>query len=169
MKIPFVIVCALLAATGVTAQTKPDPNNVFTMTESIKGQKIRLSGDKGQYHSLHFFLTAARDNPDDVKLPHTIEFTLISVMKAKRLNSDLYVVFLADGKEFHFGSNRSAIKRPVPGRTWIGEQMVFKIPIEEYLKLAAAEKLAIKMGEVVFDFDEKAKAEVRSFAKPIKL
>lgn len=168
MKLLNLILLLLLISTGVAGQTTSSPEDVFTLTEQVKGQTIRLAREKEQYHTLDFYLLATLNNDPD-KLPKEVEFTLISVVKARRLNSDLYVVFVADGKEFHFGSDRSAIKRPVPGRTWIGEKMVFKIPMEDYQKLAAAQKLAIKMGGVEFEFDEKAKAEVRSFAKPMKI
>jgi hypothetical protein len=88
-------------------------------------------------------------------------------VKARRLNPDLYAVFVVDGKPIHFSSNRSAIRNPVPGRSWIGERMVFLIPREEFLKLAAAEKLAIKMGGVTFEFSDELRDSVRSFGEGI--
>jgi len=64
------------------------------------------------------------------------------------LNTDLYVVFVADGEEIHFGSNRSAIRNPVRGKPWIGERMVFRIPREDFIKLTSAKKLSVKLGAV---------------------
>jgi hypothetical protein len=76
------------------------------------------------------------------------------VVKARRLNSDLYVVFVVDGKEIHYSSNRSAIRKPVRGKPWIGERMVFMIPREDFVKMAAAKTLSVKLGDVSFDFDQ---------------
>jgi len=67
----------------------------------------------------------------------------------------------------HYGSNRSAIRNPVPGRLWIGERMVFSVPVEEFQKLAAAEKLAIKMGGVRFDLNDDARMSLKLFAEKI--
>jgi hypothetical protein len=89
------------------------------------------------------------------------------VVKARRLNPDLYVEFVVDGKPIHFSSNRSAVRNPVPGRSWIGEKMVFLIPREDFLKLAAAEKLGIKMGGVTFEFSEELRDKVRLVAEGI--
>jgi hypothetical protein len=64
------------------------------------------------------------------------------------------VVFVVDGQEIHFSSNRSAISNPVRGKPWIGERMVFKLPREKYVKLVAAKKLRVKLGDVSFDFSQ---------------
>jgi len=166
VKIAILILLLFLIANTAVAQTETSSEDNFTLTAMVKNP-VRLAREKDRYHSLDFSLSA-KWNPDSDKQPKEIEFTLISVVKAKKLNSDLYVVFVVDGKELHFGSNRSAIKRPVPGRTWIGERMVFQIPFDDYLKLVAAEKLALKMGDIVFDFDERARAEVRGFVKAVR-
>lgn len=77
------------------------------------------------------------------------------------------MVFIVDGQPIHFSSNRSAIRKPVPGRPWIGEKMVFLIPREDFLKLAAAKKLAIKLGGVTFEFTDELRDEVRLFVEGI--
>ena len=105
----------------------------------------QLSGPKDRYHSLaftiyYFYPTKYPAPPEDV------HFELHSVVKARRLSPDLYVVFVIDGKPVHFSSNRSAIRRPVPGKSWIGERMYFVIPREDFLKLAAAQKLSVKLA-----------------------
>ena len=96
-----------------------------------------------------------------------MNFELTSVVKTRRLNPDLYVLFVADGTEIHFSSNRSAIRKPVPGKPWVGEKMVFLIPREDFLKLAAAEKLAVKLGGVTFEFSEELRNNVRALAAGI--
>jgi hypothetical protein len=149
--------------------------NQFTLTEisydqikdvtTVRLPSTELSGEKDRYHSLSFSIYYSYPGRTPAALPERVNFELISVVKARRLNPDLYVVFLADGKPIHFSSNRSAIRNPVRGRPWIGEKIVFLIPREEFLKLAAAKKLAIKMGDVTFDFDDESQAGVRELAK----
>jgi len=126
----------------------------------------KLSGAKDRYHSLSFAIDYSYPGRTPAR-PEHVNFELTSVVKARRLNTDLYVLFVADGKPMHFSSNRSAIRNPVRGRSWIGEKMVFLIPREEFLKLAAAEKLAIKMGGVTFEFSDELRDKVRQFAEGI--
>jgi hypothetical protein len=113
----------------------------------------QLSGPKDRYHSLaftiYYFYPTRYPAP-----PEEVHFELRSVVKARRLNPDLYVVFVIDGKPVHFSSNRSAIQKPVPGKSWVGERMYFVIPREDFLKLATAQKLSVKLGNVSFDFGE---------------
>ena len=137
--------------------------DLFTLTEVVKDYDplkdvttIRLpstpiSGPKDRYHSLAFSIYYSY--PGRVATPpKDVNLELVSVVKSRRLNTDLYVVFVVDGKQIHFGSNRSAIRNPVPGRLWIGERMVFPIPTEDFKKLASAKKLSVKLGAVSFDF-----------------
>ena len=148
--------------------------NQFTLTETVydltrnvttvRLPSTELSGEKDRYHSLSFSIHYSYPGKTPTP-PERVNFELVSVVKARSLNPDLYVVFVADGEPIHFSSNRSAIRNPVRGRPWVGEKMVFLIPREDFLKLAGAEKLAIKMGDVTFDFDDGAKAGVRVLAK----
>lgn len=145
----------------------------FTLTEIIRDYNPRtkvttlrllsakLSGPKDQYQSLSYSISYATTAKD-------VNFELVSVVKAQQLNTDLYVVFLVDDKEIHFSSDRSAIPKPVRGKPWLGERMVFKIPREEFMKLAAAEKLGVKLGEVSFEFSEGNRIAVWSFAETMK-
>ena len=148
----------------------------FTLTEvvrdynPIKNQTTmrllptQLSGEKDRYHSLKYSIYYTY--PGFVSsLPKEVNFELVSVVKARELNSDLYVVFVVDGKEKHFSSNRIAMPKPMAGKQWIGERMVFSIPREEFMKMAAAETLGVKLGDVSFEFSESARTSIRSFAK----
>lgn len=163
----YLITTLLAAILFVPAQDN------FTLTEIIRDYNPRtkettirlpsskLSGPKDPYHSLSYsisYITAAKD----------VNFELVSVVKAQKLNSDLYVVFLVDDKEIHFSSDRSAIPKPVRGKPWIGERMVFKIPGEEFMKLAEAEKLGVKLGGVSFEFNEATRLAIRAFATNMK-
>ena len=121
-----------------------------------RSKSIPISGPKGRYHSLSFSISYPHDGfPALPKM--IVKFELVSVVKARRLNSDLYVVFVLDGKEIHFSSNRSAIRRPVPGKPWIGERMVFRIPFEQFQNMTKAKTLSVKLGGVTFDFDREAR------------
>jgi hypothetical protein len=120
----------------------------------------KLRGPTGRYHSLTFsvFYTYAGRGAAH---PKELNLELVSVVKARELNSDLYVVFVIDGDEVHFSSNRSAIRNPVRGKPWIGERMIFGLPIDKYVKLAGAKKLGVKLGDVSFDFSEDQIAQLR--------
>ena len=128
---------------------------------------LPISGPKDRYHSLSFSVryehsTAARATPDVVNLE------LVSVVKARKLDPDLYVLFLADGKEVHFSSSRSAIPKPVPRKPWIGERMVFHIPRDDFLKWTEAETVGVKLGGVVFDFSRDNRDAVRELARMMR-
>lgn len=127
----------------------------------------QLSGPKDRYHSLSYSISCKFPG-NDATGAKDVNFELISVVKERTLNTDLYVVFVVDGKEIHYSSNRSAIPKPVPGRLWVGERMVFSIPREDFMKMAAAEKLGVKLGGVSFEFNEATHITIRSFAETLK-
>lgn len=139
------------------------PKNLTT----VRLPATKLSGEKDRYHSLSFSIDYSFPGKTPAP-PERVNFELTSVVKARRLNPDLYVVFVVNGEPIHFSSNRSAIRNPVRGKPWIGEKMVFLIPREDFLKLAAAEKLAIKMGGVTFESNEELRAGLRALAEEIK-
>jgi hypothetical protein len=163
------LLIALLILCAPVAQAQK-PETVYDAQKNlttVRSQSIQLARDKDTYHSLDF--TLHYSYPGQVRrTPQRVSFELVSVVKARRLNTDLYVVFLVDGKPIHFSSNRSAVRNPVPGRLWMGERMVFLIPYEDFLKMAAAEKLAIKMGGVVFELNDDVRDSLRAFAEALK-
>ena len=161
----LVILCAPFTQAQEKAEAIYDPQKNLT---TVRFKSIQLARDKDRYHSLDFTLHYSYPGQER-QTPEQVNFELVSVVKARRLNSDLYVVFVVDGKPIHFSSNRSAVRNPVPGRLWIGEKMVFLIPTEEFLKMAGSEKLAIKMGGVVFEFNDEARELLRAFADELKL
>jgi len=139
-------------------------NDVTTVRLPLK----ELSGEKDRYHSLSFSVYYSYAGKIPAAPPERVNFELRSVVKASSLDHDLYVVFVVDGKPVHFSSDRSAIRNSVRGRTWVGEKMVFLIPRADFLKMAAAEKLAVKLGDVTFEFDGELRAGVRALAEGIK-
>jgi hypothetical protein len=149
---------------GLKVETRFDEQKKLTI-QSLG--PVRLSGPKYRYHSLDFSLSRSYDGTTPT-IPDRINFELVSVVKARLLNSDLYVVFVVDGEQIHFSSNRSAIRNPVPGRLWIGERTIFAIPYEDFVKLTNAEKLSIKLGGDVFDFDDNSREALRTFLAAVR-
>ena len=127
---------------------------------------VRLSGPQNRYYSLDFSLRRTYEG-NTPTTPERIYFDLVSVVKARSLNSDLYVVFVVDGKQLHFSSDRAAIQNPIPGRSWMGERMAFSIPYDDFIKITNAKKLSLKMGNEAFDFDETAQQALRVFLSSI--
>ena len=127
----------------------------------------RISEDRDQYHSLDFTVSAQYEG-EAKRTPDQIKFELITVVKERQLNSDLYVVFELDGKSKHFGSNRAAILNPVPDRRWIGERMVFLIPYNDFTKFGEAKSIAVKLGGVRFEFSNANREAVREFLNVIR-
>jgi hypothetical protein len=146
-------------------QTTYDPQK---KENTIRVPSTRLSGPKDRYDSLTFSVYYATLSMFPSP-PETVNFELVSVVKARKLNTDLYVVFVVDGKEIHFSSNRSAIQKPVPGKPWIGERMVFLIPYDEFRKLAAAKTLSVKLGAVSFEFDAAMRRSISAIARHMAL
>lgn len=138
--------------------------NLTTVTLPL----TQISGPKDRYQSLAYSIYYSY--PGRVATPpRDVNIELVSVVKARKLNTDLYVVFLLDGKEMHFGSSRTAIRKPVQGKPWIGERMVFHVPREDFSKFAKAEKLEVKLGGVSFDFSEQDRAAIRAMAETIRV
>lgn len=157
------------AATNVQVQGSrinihydPDENQT-----TIKLVPFRIAENNDRYHSVHlsaFYTYSGRTK----QRPEKVNVELVSIVKARKLNSDLYVVFVIDGKEVHFSSNRAGIPKPVPGRLWVGERMVFSIPAQDFQTLASAKNLAIKMGGVRLELTDEMLTSIRVFADLVK-
>jgi hypothetical protein len=163
------LLLGLLATSSASAFQSPLLETVYDSQKNLTTVRLpfaRISGDRGSYHSLGFsvFYTFAGQ---EKQVPEKIEFELVSVVKARKLNSDLYVAFVVDGEEMHFGSNRSAIPNPVRGRLWIGERMIFTIPLDQFRRLAGAKELVIKMGGVNFPFSADSLESLQFFSKSL--
>ncbi|HET8781176.1 MAG TPA: hypothetical protein VFM63_02070 [Pyrinomonadaceae bacterium] len=154
--ISFVVSLLTFAAPQDNSPVAERVTDARTGKSIVRSKSIPISGPKDRYHSLAFSMSYPLGE-DMLARPKTVKFELVSVVKARRLNSDLYVVFVIDGKEIHFSSNRSAIRKPVPGKPWIGERMVFQLPYEEFHKMVEAKTLSVKLGGVTFDFPDNAR------------
>ena len=134
---------------------------------TVRLAPVQISGELDKYHSLH--MSPSFSFPaQQFAVPATIDFELQTVVKG-RLSTDLYVVFIIDSETVFLGSNRRAIKRPIPGRVWMGERLVFRMPYETFLKITKAKQFAIKFDGVRFLVGEtqmKALRELLSYMKP---
>ncbi len=163
----------VISVTSVFAQ-QPSATEVKyeTTYDAVKKQTtvrllpVKLSGENGKYHSLH--MSPSFKYPGEVPAkPEIVDFELQIVVKG-RLRADLYVLFMIDGKKIFLSSSRWAVMRPVPGRVWMGERLVFRMPYETLLKLAGAKKLEIRMDAGVFPISEEHMKEIRDFAEKIE-
>jgi hypothetical protein len=133
---------------------------------TVRMMPVQISGDKGRYHSLH--LAPAYSFPGQVsRTPEIIDFELKTVVKARKLKIDLYVLFVIDGEKIFLSSNRWGVKKPVPGRPWVGERLVFRMPYETLLKLAKAKQAAIRMDSVNFELSSDHLRALRTFAETL--
>jgi len=142
-----------------TAQidTKYDQNKDIT---TVSLPPLQVSGEKDEYFSLHVAISFDYRG-HTLRPPDFLRFEIRSVVKVRKLNPDLYVVFLVDGETIHLSSDRWAIKNPVRGKSWIGERMVFRMPYDTFIKLTKAGVVAIRMGGARFDLPERSLQRLR--------
>lgn len=157
---PLLLIASLLLTSiaGFSPRAAPIPapdNELITRYDKAKDLTtvsllpFQISGKKDNYYSLH--LTASFDYPgQSFKVPDSFRLEIKSVVKGRKLNPDLYVVFIIDNKEIHLSSNRWAVKNPLPGRAAIGEVMVMKMPSAMFLAFVTAKEIGIKMGGTRF-------------------
>jgi len=145
-------------------ETSYDRNKNIT---TVRLAPVQISGEQGKYHSVH--MSPSFSFPGQrVLAPGIVDFELLTVVKG-RLSTDLYVVFVIDGETVFLSSNRWGIKRPVPGRVWVGERLVFRMPYEIFLKATNAGEFQIKFDGVKFSVGETEKQALRqllSYMKP---
>jgi len=126
---------------------------------TVRLAPVKVSGGRGKYVSLHMspsFKFPGRSLME----PEIIDFELQTVVRG-RLSTDLYVVFIIDGETVFLSSNRWAVKRPVPGRVWRGERLVFRMPYKTYVRITNAETFAIKFDGVRFPVGKTQKEALR--------
>jgi len=132
----------------------------------IKLTPFQISGENEKYVSLR--MSPSFSFPGrQVVTPSIIDFELQTVVRG-RLRTDLYVVFMIDGEKVFLSSSRWAIKRPVPGRVWVGERLVFRMPYETFVKITKANTFEIKFDAVMFSVGEAQKQALRDFLTYMK-
>ena len=136
---------------------------------TVRLAPVQISGEHDKYHSLHMSPSFSFPGHQRVA-PAVVDFELQSVVKG-RLSTDLYVVFIIDGETVFLSSNRWAIKRPVPGRVWMGERLVFRMPYETFVKITNAKEFQIKFDRVKFlvgETQKQALRELLNYMKPAR-
>ncbi|MGH9967957.1 MAG: hypothetical protein ACREBG_09030 [Pyrinomonadaceae bacterium] len=161
-----------LPAHSKVAQPLPQAAKIQSSFDPVKNvttvrmAPVQISGEKDKYYSLHF--AASFSYPGQtLRRPEVVDFELRSIVKARKLKIDLYVMFQVDGETIFLSSNRSAIKNAMPGRRWVGERLVFRMPYETLLKITQARKFAIKVDAVTFEVGEAQMDALRDFVKTI--
>ena len=119
---------------------------------TVKLAPVRIAYEVGKYHSIHMSPSFSFRG-QSAATPAVIDFELQTVVKG-RLRTDLYVVFVIDGETIFLSSSRWAVKRPVPGRVWMGERLVFRMPYETFVRVTKAKTFAIKFDGVSFPVGE---------------
>ena len=169
---PALLIIAASIAIALGQQGPNEAPRFETSYDNVKNQTtvrlmpVKLSGEKDKYYSLHMSPLFSYPGQSPAA-PSIIDFELQTVVKG-RLRTDLYVVFIVDGETIFLSSNRSAVKRPIPGRVWMGERLVFRMPYETLLRIAGAKKLEIKMDAVRFEVGEKQLQAIREFSEKVK-
>ena len=166
------LLSALSVATGLESQGTPKPGQIETIYDdkrdktTVRLKPVQIGSNKAQYHSVH--IAPAFSYPGhEFKKPESVDFEVQTVVKTK-LKIDLYVVFVIDGETIFLSSARRAVKRTVPGKRWVGERLVFRMPYETLMKVTKARVVEIKMDGVVFPVTEPALEHIRVFAKQLE-
>lgn len=165
-----ILLCTLVAATGA-AQDNPLPAKSETSYDSEKDRtlvrlaSVQIAGEQGKYKSLSMSPAFSFPGKSLVKTPEIIDFEVRSVVNVKLLSTDLYVVFVIDGEKVFLSSSRWAIERPVPGRVWVGEGFIFRMPYETFVRITKAKTFALKFDGVVFPVSEQQLQMLRDFLK----
>lgn len=163
----------LVAATGVAQDNSP-PAKFETSYDSEKNRtvvrlvSVQIAGEQGMYKSLSMSPAFSFPGKSFLKPPEIVDFEVQTVVNAKLLSTDLYVVFVIDGEKVFLSSSRWAVKRPVPGRVWIGERLVFRMPYETLVRITNAKTFALKFDAVVFPVSELHLQLLRDFLKQMQ-
>ena len=134
---------------------------------TVKLAPVQISGEQDKYHSLHMSPSFSFPGHQRVAAPAIVDFELQTVVKG-RLRTDLYVVFIIDGETVFLSSNRWGIKRPVPGRVWMGERLVFRMPYETFVRVTKAKDFQIKFDGIKFSVGETQKQALRELLDYMK-
>lgn len=129
---------------------------------TIKLTPVKISSGQDKYVSLHMSPSFSFTGRRLLVTPDIIDFEIQTVVRG-RLSTDLYVIFGVDGEKIFLSSNRWAVKRPVPGRVWMGERLVFRMPYETFVRITKAKTFELKLDANTFSVGEKEKQALRDF------
>ena len=169
LKILLPMLLGMLMTATCGAQDNAQPAKFEISYDSDKDRTTvrlvttQIAGEQGKYKSLSMSPSFSFPGKSLLKPPEIIDFELRSVVNLKLLSTDLYVVFVIDGEEVFLSSSRWAIKRPVPGRVWVGEGFIFRMPYETFVKITKAKTLTLKFDAVEFPVSEVHLQMLRDF------
>jgi hypothetical protein len=168
-KTAFLIVIALilLAANFAWPTLAQDPQIKSTFKNgvtTVSMEPLKISGEKDNFYSLHVSPRFTYEGQQP-KAPEFVTFELQTVVKARRLSPDLYVVFVIDGEAVFLSSNRWAVKNPVPGHRWVGERLAMRMPLGTFTKLTSSKTASIKMGPTEFEITDDHKRALMELTK----
>lgn len=152
------------SAWSTFAQVPQIQTTVKNGITTVRMEPLIISGEKDNFHSLHVspWFNYEGQTPT---VPEFIRFELQTVVKARRLNPDLYVVFVIDGESIFLSSNRRAVKNPVPGRRRVGERLAMRMPLGTFTKLTSSKTASIKMGPTEFEIKDDHKRALMELTK----
>jgi hypothetical protein len=172
MKTFWIVLLVLLAGSAICARedsspAAPQTPKIETSYDPAKDRTtirlapVEFASEAGKYK--HIYLSPHFSFPGRERTtPEIVDFELQTVVKG-RLRTDLYVLFIIDGEKIHLSSSRWAVKRPVPGRVWIGERLVFRMPYDTFVKITKAASVEIKFDAVTFSLGETQRQALRDF------
>lgn len=166
----IVLAFAVFAAVSVRAQSPSDISITFEAAKNrttVRLAPAQIAGEKGKYHSLTFSIFYSYPGKTK-RAPETLSLELLTVVKARQLDPDLYVVFVVDGTEIFLSSDRSAVLNPVAGKRWVGERLVFRLPHETFLRFTRAKKLSVRLDADVFDLSQAHLHSLREFERRLR-
>jgi hypothetical protein len=169
----FCLLTVVILLAGAICAGQSAATNIEKTYDSDKDRTIvrllpvQISGGEGKYKSLKLSPSFSFAGKTLQTTPSIIDFELQTVVKG-RLRTDLYVVFVVDGEKVFLGSNRWAIKRPVPGRLWVGERLVFRMPYETFVRVTKAKSFALSFDGVEFPVSETHLQLLREFLKQMQ-
>ncbi|CAN5477382.1 hypothetical protein BH20ACI3_BH20ACI3_02020 [soil metagenome] len=128
-------------AAELGSQETPKPGQITTTYDentdktTVGLTPVQIFSEKAQYYSVHIAPAFSYPAHEFAK-PEIVDFEVQTVVKTK-LKIDLYVVFVVDGETIFLSSDRRAVQHPVPGKRWIGERLVFRMPYETLMKITS--------------------------------
>jgi hypothetical protein len=150
---------------GVAAQASGKIETTYDEAKdrtTVKLARVRISSGQDKYVSLHMSPSFSFTGRRLLATPAIIDFELQTVVRG-RLRTDLYVVFMIAGEKVFLSSSRWAVRRPIPGRVWMGERLVFRMPYETFVKITKATTFEIKFDATTFSVGDQEKQALRDF------
>jgi hypothetical protein len=172
--LPFAISCLLGASVVAVAQERNSPASQPVETKydvardetTVRLPPIKVSGEKGKYHSLHAIVWFKHPGSTR-RVPEMLTFELVTVVKARRLKVDLYVQLLVDGEKIFLSSNRWAERNVVPGKPWVSEHIALRMPHDVFVKITKARDFAIQLDGLTFVVGDAELQVLRDFGASI--